>query len=342
MNGWMQRWVIVGLALGLMGQVYAGEPPSFREMARVALHRWAWDEPQEANEMALSINTWLGGTGDFSAAGNWSHGHQPAGDDVGVFDGTSSTSVTTGLTATGTPFKQLLVKPAYRGQLGSIGDPLDIDIGNGPLVYRGSGQAFINGANGSNMQVVVNVDHSRANRFDLVLGGHGVGGGGGTVTTLAILRGRVHAWGDLNLNGQIIVQGSHSYLKTDPNLATYVEPLGMYCTGGVVEHNRTFQASRVLIVAGGAHVTQIAALPSTTYVVVVGGTFEYLPTSSPGTTPLLFALAGTYDQRNERFDHTWGTVITGIDALIQGGAVRGTGAWPPSLDLTEGYPGPQE
>ena len=337
MNGWIKRWAVVGLLLS--GWAYAGEPP-FRETARVTLSQYSSES--EVDEMALSTNRWLGGSGDFSANANWTHGHQPAGDDIGVFDGTSSTSVTSGLNAAGTPFTQLLVKPEYRGNIASPGDPLHIDIGSGPLVWRGSGQGFINGVNGSTMQVVCDVRHSRASQYDLTIGGHGVAAGGGRVSTFAVKRGRVNVIGDVDFVGHVIVQGSHSYLKLNANLAAFSEMYDLYCTGGYVENGRTLAASRVIVVSEGGHVVQIAALASSHKVLVVGGKFEYLPLTAPGTSPLLFILSGLYDQTDERFDQVWGTSIIGIDATVRGGVIRGTGVFPPTLDLRDEYPGAQE
>lgn len=336
------------LGLGLLvaaGLAYAGEPLPFKETARVTLHRelsrgGQWDEQQELDEMAFVTNRWISVNGDASDANSWSGG-LPAVNDVCVFDSTSQQSMTTGLGVA--TFSQLLIKPSYRGQIGFSGNPWRVSLGTGVLVYRGSGQAFINPETGVTASVVVDVNrHLGSNDYSLVLGGMGVGTTG-TIATLAVKRGRARVLGDIHFGGDVYTLGSGAELLCDTDLGALNDPPNIYAHAGYTENKREVQANGIVLVAAGSTLTQVGVLPTSAHVVVVGnGRFAYLPVAAPGTTPRLSVLGGVYDQSQEQFDSAWGSAIIGPDARIVGGVIRGTGLWPPGLDLRDEYPGEEE
>lgn len=290
--------------------------------------------------MAFTTNFWVGATGDFGAAGNWSRGAIPVPGDVAVFDGSSQQSVTSGLDASGDSFGQLLVKPAYRGQIGSQGNPLRISIGTGVLVYRGAGQAYINPDVGETAIVIVDTQ-GNPNRVGLTLGG--MGGVKGYVDVLAVKRGRCHVLGDCGIGNKIFMLGYNSSLEADAVIAEVTEIPNIICSAGHFTNWRTVLANKTIVVGNAGRLDQIGALPATTHVIVIGnGKFQYVPTSAPGTNPVLILVGGVYDQTEERFDSTWGTVYVGVDARVIGGTIRGSGAHPPDLDFRDEYPGAQE
>lgn len=324
-----------GLLWMLLASAAAIEPVA---TIRLSPHRRVW----EVEPMAFSVNRWLGFNGDWNNTSNWSQGAKPGANDVAIFDKTSSTSVTTNLDQSGQAFAQMLVKPGYSGNMGSQGAPLRIDITLGILVWRGSGQGFINPKAGTFPNVVCDVAHGyQTNRYDLVLGGMGVGIGG-ELSQFAVKRGNVNVMGDISFAGRTYILGDAARLVMEPTLGA-TEPPHIMCAAGELINSRPLAANQVLIVGDRSRVTQIGALLATTHVVVIGnGKFKYLPTSAPGTSPLLSAIGGVYDQTDEKFDNVWGTTVIGPDAMIIGGAVRGTNLFPASLDLREEYPGAQE
>ncbi len=338
MNGWIKRWAVVGLLL--VAWAYAGEPP-FRETARVALgqpvREW------EAKPMAFTNNTWQAvSDGNWGNTSNWTLGVVPAGTHVAIFDGTSSISVTSGLA--GSTFEQLLVKPEYGGNIGSQGNPLRVDLGFGSLVWRGRGQGFIHTADGSFANVTCDVPNPfNGSRYNLVIGGLGVG----TATTIAqvgIKRGNVNIMGDVNFTAPVHMLGDAARLVINPSLGGgMADPIHMFCAAGELINSRPLQANKILVVGDRSRVTQIGALVATNYVLVIGnGKFQYLPTSAPGTNPLLTVIGGVYDQTSEKWNNVWGTVVTGPDGLIIGGAVRGTGVFPADMNFEDEYPGAKE
>lgn len=333
--------VVIGLLLGIGGLAYAGEPPSFKRVARVTLQQ---RHVEERDDMALTLDYWLGVTGAFGAGANWSDGNPPGGDRIGVFDGTSQTSVTSDLDYSAVLIKQLLVKPEYTGQIGSQGNPLRLQIDTGGvLVWRGGGQGYINLKNGNFGNVIVDTPNVLSgSRYNLVLGGMGATTQG-NVAVCAVKRGNVLYMGDLNSSGNIYVTGDAARLVVDAALGGITELGNVICNAGEFINRRSFGASVFVIAGDSARVEQVGALLATTHVVVIGnGKFVYLPTTAPGTSPLLSVMGGLYDMSEERFDNVWGTTIIGPGAFIKGGVVRGTNIFPASFDLREEYPGPQE
>ena len=331
-------WAIVGLLLGICGRAYAGEPPSFKRVARVSLQRW---HVEEVEEMAFTNNTWQAVMdGDWNNTANWTLGAKPGNNHVAIFDGTSSVSVTTNLDQSASAFEQLLVKPGFGGNMGSQGNPLRVDVGTGVIVWRGRGQGFINPKSTAFANVIVDTPNVfNGSRYNLVLGGVGAG----NVAQLAIKRGNANLMGDMRSTGQIYLLGDAATLRMDKELIALIGPQHIICAAGTLVTYRTQEANAFLIVGSSSRVTQIGPLANTNHVVIIGnGRFEYLPITAPGTSPILSAVGGTYDQTDEKWDSVWGSTIIGPDALIIGGTLRGTGAWPPSLDLRKEYPGDEE
>lgn len=340
MNTIRRFTITIAMLLGITASIYAIEP-----MVRVALqnHSQRWQE--ESDKMAFLNNTWQAVMdGNFANTNNWSLGIVPVGNHIAIFDGTTSQSVTTGLDRSGATMVQVLVKPSYSGNIGSQGNPLRLDLGiSGPLVWRGSGQGFVHLKNGNFTNVVVDVPRVRHGaNYNLVIGGMGTGTAG-NVHTVAVKRGNVNLMGDMHVSGESYILGDAARLVMDPNLDGMSEPDHIFCAAGILINSRPLAANTVLIVGDRSRVTQIGALPATVRVVVIGnGKFEYLPTSAPGTSPLLSVIGGVYDQTDEKWTNVWGTTIIGPDASIIGGALRGTNIFPASLDLREDYPGAQE
>lgn len=291
--------------------------------------------------MAFTQNIWISTTGDPTAAASWSGG-VPGANDVCVFDGQSQQSVTQGLAA-GITCEHVYFTPDYMGNVGSVSDPLEIDVTTGWIVWRGRGQAYINPANGSFANVTCDiVGGGRSSGYDLTLGGRGVVTQG-NVALLGVKRGAVHVLGDCNASSPWHVLGDAASLVVENALGGINDLAHVFCSAGNLINKRTIAAGEFLIVGDRSRVTQIGALTATTRVVVIGnGQFKYLPVSAPGTSPLLTVLGGVYDQRKERWDNVWGTTVIGPDATIQGGPVKGTNIWPPSADWRLDYPGAEE
>lgn len=290
--------------------------------------------------MAFTVNRWNSTTGDAGNANSWTGG-LPAANDVCVFDDTSQQSMTTGLGVA--TCEQVLVTPSYHGNIGFAGNPWRISLGTGVLVYRGAGQAFINPEWGVTASVVVDVNRAlNAGDYSLVLGGMGVGTKG-TLATLAIKRGRTRVLGDVAFGGNVYVLGSHAELLCDGPLDALNVPPNIFATAGYVENHRKIGADGFIVAGAGSTVKQVGALLASNHVLVIGnGRFTYVPTSAPGTSPTLSVIGGVYDQSKEQHDMVWGTTIIGPDASIIGGTVRGSGAWPPDLDLRLAYPGAEQ
>lgn len=339
MNGWIKAWAVVGL---LTGWAYAGEPPPFRETARITLRQRLVEEPEK---MALSVNTWVSVNGDWNNVNSWSLRVVPGAAHVAVFDGRSQQSLTAGLNASASALTQLLVKPTYHGNMGFAGTPFQIKLSGGVLVYRGSGQAYINPSTGGAGNVIVDVDRDvSSSGYSLILGGMGTTTKG-AIEMLAVKRGRCRVLGDMSLSGDIYIVGSAAYLLCDANLgggAPPTDPLNIIASAGYTENARPLQANKTIVVGAGSRVVQVGILPTTIRVVVIGdGKFQYNPLAATGTTPTLLVLGGMYDQTNEEYDNIWATTIIGPDGHVIGGTIRGSGIFPPSFDLREEYPGPQ-
>lgn len=337
--------VVIGLLLGIAGRAYAGEPPSFKRAMAFTLHQWVsqegeWRQPK----VAFLNNTWQAVMdGNFANTANWTLGIVPVANHVAIFDGTSSVSVTSGLDRSANPFEQLLVKPGYGGNMGSQGNPLLVDVGSGVIVWRGRGRGFISPKLGSTTNVIVDTPHVLSgSRYNLVIGGAGAGTAG-SVAQIGIKRGNANLAGDMRSTGQIYLLGDAARFVMDAELIGLIGPQHIICAAGILVTYRTQEADAFLIVGDRSRVTQIGPLANTNHVVVIGnGRFEYLPTSAPGTTPLLSAIGGVYDQSDEKWDSVWGTTIIGPDAMIIGGAVRGTNVFPASLNFGDDYPGTKE
>lgn len=295
--------------------------------------------------MAFTNNTWQSvSDGNFNNTSNWTKGVVPTDNHIAIFDGTSSISVTSGLDQSANHFEQLLVKPGYGGNIGSQGNPLRIDLTTGSMVWRGRGQGFIHPEDGAFANITCDVPNPfGGNRYNLVIGGLGTGTAS-TIAQVGIKRGNVNILGDVNFTAPVHMLGDAARLVISASLGGGMsEPVHIFCAAGQLTNNRPLQANQVLVVGDRSRVTQVGALVATNYVLVIGnGKFQYLPTSAPGTSPLLTVLGGVYDQSDEKWDNVWGTVVTGPDALIIGGAVRGTGVFPGDIDFGDDYPGDKE
>lgn len=340
MYGRIRRWAVVGLLL-VAGWAHAGERP-FRETARVQVS--AQPRELEVDEMAFTNNTWAAvSDGDWNNTSNWSLRVIPAANHIAIFDGTSQVSVTTGLDQSAAVFEQILVKPEYTGNIGSAGDPLRFSLATGVLVWRGRGQGFVNPEAGAFARVVCDVPNPlNGTRYNLVIGGMGTVISG-NLAILGIKRGNVNVIGDMAFTGSIYLLGDAARLVLNSDLGVANNPKHILCAAGTLINKRPLDASQFLVAGDRSRVTQIGALVATTNVLVIGnGKFEYVPTSAPGTSPLITVIGGVYDQSDEKWDNVWGTTIIGPDASVIGGALRGSGIWPPSLDFREEYPGAQE
>lgn len=334
--------LVLGLGfLVLAGWAYGGERTGIREVARVTLREPA--RKCEVELMAFTNNTWQAVMdGNWLNANNWTLGAVPVATHVAIFDGTSSMSVTSGLA--GGTFEQLLVKPSYGGNIGSQGDPLRLDVGTGSIVWRGRGQGFLHPEDGAFANITCDVPNPfSGNRYNLVIGGLGTGTAS-TIAQVGIKRGNVNIMGDVNFSAPVHMLGDAARLVIDASLGGgMTEPVHIFCAAGALINKRTYRANQLLVVGDRSRVTQVGALLATNYVLVIGnGKFQYLPTSAPGTSPSLTVIGGVYDQTDEKWDNVWGTVVTGPDALIIGGAVRGTGVFPADMNFEDEYPGPKE
>ncbi len=342
--------MLIGLLLGIAGPAYAGEPPTrtVRETGRVTLRGWpvVWED-QEPNEMAFTNNVWQAVMdGNWNTTSNWTLGVVPGATHVVIFDGTSQHDVTTGLNQSAAPFEHLYVTPKYSGHIGSQGAPLRTGIATGFIVWRGSGQGFINPDVGGFANVVCDVAHGfQQNRYDLVIGGMGVGEAS-TIAQLGIKRGNCNVMGDVNFTAQTYMLGDAARLVIDPNLDGMTEPKHIFCEAGPLINHRPLQADMLLVVGDRSRVTQIGALlgaPNPNHVLISGnGRFEYLPTSAPGTSPLISINGGVYDQTREKWNNVWGTTVIGPDGTVKGGPIKGTNFFPASADMRDLYPGAQE
>lgn len=291
--------------------------------------------------MPLTRNTWQSvNDGNWDNTSNWSLTVKPTTDHVAVFDGTSSISVTTNLDQSGSSFAQLLVTPQNSSNFGSQGNPLQISIGSSVCVMRGRGVMYVAADFGEQAVFVLDV-RGNPNREALVIGGIGTGS---YANVVAVKSGRCRVEGDVSLGSGVFTLGDAADLRMDANAGGFSDPARIICSAGYCENKRgILSTAKTLIVGDRSRLDQIGALPSTTTVVVIGnGKFRYLPTSAPGTTPVLVLIGGSIDQSEERFDSVWGTVYIGPDAFIKGGTVRGSGLWPPDLDFRDEYPGSQE
>lgn len=292
--------------------------------------------------MALGVNKWISIDGNFGAGGSWSLGAVPGVNDVAVFDGVASQhDVVSGLNASASACTQFLFKPQYAGRVGSQGNPLQLKTSGGIIVWRGSGQAFINPSVGGAGNVVCDVNRPIATD-NLILGG--MGSSKGTIYMLAVKAGNCRCEGDLGFFDTIYVVGDRARLTIDANTGDgATDPLTIIASAGRLENWRVLQANSILHVGNRAQVIQRGILPSTIHVIIdANGKFQYLPASVTGTTPTLSAIGGVYDMSDEIGDNVWAQSVVGPDCQVIGGVLRSSNIFPPDFDLSEEYPGAQE
>ena len=129
--------------------------------------------------------------GDWTAAGSWAGGVVPGASDTALFDGTTQRDMLTNL-ASAADLTNLITTEAYRGNIGSSGNPLINDITN-RFTVRGSGevhwQAESVTSNGlsilvhsPNTVLALRADYSAAETINVVIRGGRVevAGGNGT------------------------------------------------------------------------------------------------------------------------------------------------------------------
>lgn len=85
------------------------------------------------------INKWLDGSTDWSAIGNWSKGSAPAAsEDLQFLTGTQSITTSLPTIGNGINYDSLMVRPAFRGQIGSAANKLYLGTID-EILYQGVG-----------------------------------------------------------------------------------------------------------------------------------------------------------------------------------------------------------
>lgn len=116
--------------------------------------------------------TWLGSTGDFNTAGNWSPSGVPVATDSLFFNKTSGSNDIDGYNASGIALAGTTVTEDYTGSMGADGDPLRLDITS--LTYNGRGVA-----------AYITVEAGSARDTDVIVMGTGSGANGLHLATAA-------------------------------------------------------------------------------------------------------------------------------------------------------------
>lgn len=309
------KWAVWSLCLCVpcMGQKYVD--------IRVRPERQTW----EAEPMATG-NFWKSTDGDATAAASWTEGHVPTNGEFEIYDGRVHTSVMTNVAASGVGGDELIVKPEFLGDIGSPGVYYDnVDTNTDKITIRGPGSFYL--APTISGDTIVDNDACYVELNNVLLQNLDVKAGTVKITANSTFRG----------GARVVTYGDTAHLTIEASSgATW--PGHIACLGGTLTNKDESDAGDSRFICSGGIFRQEGLIETLTYVIVTGGIFQYVPSSSPaGQSPNLYILDGVMDVRDSQFPIPYGRLIVGPNAEVWGSALE-VAVTASDLDLRLDYP----
>ncbi len=235
------------------------------QLIRAALIILALLAPQKGTrhyerfDMAVTA-IWISSDGDWDNTASWSTGLVPVSTDTVIFDGVNSVvSVTSGLNQTGVDLARLDTAPAYTGDIGSPGSPLQIDAT--VVLHRGTGTLHLKGDGGG---IGVQVDST--NLIDAA-----VLSGTSSSWTLDVKKGHVTCDDTVAGLGGVRALGDKAIIVIEANGAQTITQIMVQA--GFCQNSRPLSAaSAIVLVNGGVYIHEDGAV---TQLHVQGGVCEW-------------------------------------------------------------------
>lgn len=286
--------------------------------------------------MAATVHTWQSTTGVWSSVNSWTTGQIPgaggAGLDTALLDGNFSQIGVIGETPGGNALSRIVTTRDYRGNIGSDGNPLIVDVSShliaGNLAFfGGTGTVYFEDVVGNHTDVVIDT-HSLSRHSHIYLYG--------PLRNLFVKSGRFTTTVGASF-GALSMLGSHARGRV-----TYAGDLSTDYWVNSGELEITAGSTQNIVMSGG-RLIHTGLLKSTAVITLLGnGKLVYAPTGSvAGHSPDLFLLGGEFDisQLNEAFIAA--ALVVGPDATVRGnviGRVGGGSGITTTIDLQDEFP----
>lgn len=292
--------------------------------------------------MAAADYRWISTDGDWGASSSWDQGGVPNATDPNdhiLFDGTVQTSAVLNVDRSGdaNTCDQITVMPEFTGNIGTLGNPLHIEVdtvtgGGGTsqnFTHRGTGTVYLTPLIGQYMDIVVD-SPNMAKAMQLI---------SGRVRHLFIKRGHVHVSSTTLITGHVELLGPHAILTTVAADSTERTGDTFIMLGGYATNARAFVENGNAFVLGGT-LEQTGVLSATNNIFNLGGTVIYKPAAASANAIDLFAVEGFTDLTQSQFTPSWASIVVGPNADILGNPFTGAewSATGVTIDLREDYP----
>jgi hypothetical protein len=232
----------------------------------------------------------------------------------------------TNVAASGAGGDELIVKPEFLGDIGSPGVYYDnIDTNTDKLTIRGPGNFYL--APTISGDTIVDNPNCYVELSNTLLQSLDIKAGTVKIVTNSTFRG----------GSRITTYSEASHLTIEASSgATW--PGHITCLAGTLTNKDESDAGNSRLICAGGVFRQEGLIETLTYVIVTGGIFQYVPSSSPaGQLPTLYVLAGVMDVQESEFPIPYGRLIVGPTAEVWGSALE-VAVTASDLDLRLDYP----
>lgn len=276
---------------------------------------------------------WQTTTGAWDQAASWTNGVPSLGVEptVARFPGGDLSQMDVRLGLTGAECQRLITMPGYRGKIGSVDSPLEIEIGN-RCVLRGRGAHNIK-FDVSSFAVVICDSENLA----------GAGLLTGSISRIGVKSGRWILGSTAILSQQVVVDGPRADVLINAAAASEnMAPVVVTIAGKLINERPSDSGNYKLVYLGGSVVQKGPLLTGDLVVTSPSCSFSYEPSSEPATAPQIILAGGFNDFRDAGYQFGVDKLIIGRLAEVEGSTIEAGGYPPGSLtapvDLREEYP----
>ena len=276
----------------------------------------------------MAATYWNGSTGAWGTAGNWTNGVPNGAINPAVFDGRSQQSVTSGLDQTGKLF-DLKTTRKWRGDIGSLGNPLIFSNAGNWHVLRGTGRTYVEPAIAVAQDFVVD--------------------GGEVFFTTCLLSELVVKSGTCNLAStcdftpsslpsSIYLLGPSAVVTIEEKASSETMATRFQMRAGQCFNKRLWDGADSTCVIVGGVLTQTGIAGDNLEVKLHGGVFKYKPlASTTGHTPKFDVMGGLLDLSEAYQTISFSFIRVGVDGAIKPSALQNEQAIV-DVDFREDFP----